>query len=216
MTEWTWDNLKQRHGHLAVEMVEQYWDGQTFQVRYEPIQFDAYVDRVLASEGNNDIYLTAYNADKCVDLLNAMASDMQMLEGFMMPQVDPKRVFLWVGPKGSLTQLHFDPYNVFLTQVVGRKRVYLLPPTAYPYVAVKNNFFAEFSPHSPDYARFPQAQDFPVLSCEIGPGESLFIPAGWFHQVLALDKSISVSLTNVVWPNIYQPFSHMFPEFAGK
>ena len=214
MTEWTWDNLTQRHGHLAVEMVEQYWCGDEHKVRYEPIQFDAYVERVLAAEGNNDIYLTAYNSGKCTGLLMGMAPDMVMPEGYCTPEVDPKSVFLWIGPQGSLTQLHFDPYNVLLTQVVGHKRVYLMPPTVYPYVMVKNDFFAQFNPDDPDFTTFPQAQNCPILTCEIGPGDALFIPAGWFHQVKALDKSISVSLTNMVWPNQYEPFSHMFPEFA--
>jgi ribosomal protein L16 Arg81 hydroxylase len=36
----------------------------------------------------------------------------------------------------------------------------------------------------------------PHIECLIGPGEALFLPVGWWHQVEALDVSISMSFTN--------------------
>jgi mannose-6-phosphate isomerase-like protein (cupin superfamily) len=37
----------------------------------------------------------------------------------------------------------------------------------------------------------------------VGPGQALFIPVGWWHCVEALETSISMSFTNFVWPNTY-------------
>jgi ribosomal protein L16 Arg81 hydroxylase len=31
------------------------------------------------------------------------------------------------------------------------------------------------------------------------PGESLFIPIGWWHRVVSLEPSISVSLRSFIW-----------------
>ena len=35
------------------------------------------------------------------------------------------------------------------------------------------------------------------------PGEALFIPAGWWHQVDALDPSISVTILDFTFTNDY-------------
>jgi hypothetical protein len=32
-------------------------------------------------------------------------------------------------------------------------------------------------------------------------GEILFVPLGWWHQVKALDFSMTITYTNFVWPN---------------
>lgn len=33
------------------------------------------------------------------------------------------------------------------------------------------------------------------------PGDALFIPLGWWHQVTALDFSVMYTHTNFRWPN---------------
>jgi len=33
------------------------------------------------------------------------------------------------------------------------------------------------------------------------PGEILFLPLAWWHQVKSLDFSVSATYTNFVWPN---------------
>jgi hypothetical protein len=43
----------------------------------------------------------------------------------------------------------------------------------------------------------------PVLETIIGPGEAIFLPVGWWHQVEALDLSASMSFTNFRRPNIH-------------
>ena len=41
----------------------------------------------------------------------------------------------------------------------------------------------------------------PVLETVIGPGEAIFLPVGWWHQVEALDLSASMSFTSFRRPN---------------
>ena len=40
-----------------------------------------------------------------------------------------------------------------------------------------------------------------TLDILLEPGEALFIPIGWWHQVEALDFSVSMTYTNFLWPN---------------
>ena len=43
--------------------------------------------------------------------------------------------------------------------------------------------------------------DVTVHEVLLHPGEALFIPVGWWHQVLAVDTSISLAFTNFIRRN---------------
>ena len=42
-----------------------------------------------------------------------------------------------------------------------------------------------------------------VLDVVVEPGETVFLPLGWWHQVTALDVSLSFSFSNLALPNHY-------------
>ena len=51
-----------------------------------------------------------------------------------------------------------------------------------------------FKPEAPDFAIYPKAREAKCVSVTLNPGELLVQPAGWFHQVYALDSpNMSVS-----------------------
>lgn len=95
------------------------------------------------------------------------------------------------------------------TQVVGRKRWRLISPLATPRLY---NYVGVFSPidiERPDLARYPLFQDVKVLEVVVEPGETMFLPLGWWHQVTGLDLSLSLSYTNLDVPN---EFAYANPE----
>jgi ribosomal protein L16 Arg81 hydroxylase len=40
-----------------------------------------------------------------------------------------------------------------------------------------------------------------VLEVVVEPGETVFLPLAWWHQVTSLDVSLSFSFTNLALPN---------------
>jgi hypothetical protein len=112
---------------------------------------------------------------------------------------------LWISEADVNTRPHYDASNNFLVQVVGRKRVRLFAPSdtsnLYPYT-IKDTIFAD-SPavHVSQIAdidlltsgQFPNVKLIKCFEDILHPGDLLFIPAGWWHEIRALDISISVN-----------------------
>ena len=101
----------------------------------------------------------------------------------------------WVGPAGTVTPLHCDYDDNIFAQVWGAKRIFLSPPHhdefLYPRQANAILFGSPFDPETPDYQQFPLARHACMIECIVNPGDMLYVPAGWFHQVRALTFSLS-------------------------
>ena len=106
---------------------------------------------------------------------------------------------LWFGGAGCKTPLHYDHADNFLVQVKGVKRVTLFAPdqTEHLYPALDT-----FMPHmsrvntfNPDLEKFPEYEQAHRvrLEADIGPGDTLFMPPGWWHAVETIETSLSVN-----------------------
>jgi hypothetical protein len=103
----------------------------------------------------------------------------------------------WLGPARTVTPLHCDYDDNIFAQVLGTKRIFLAPPhhDAYLYTRQANPvlYGAAFDPEQPDFERFPLARQAALVECIVQPGEMLYVPAGWYHQVRALTFSLSAN-----------------------
>lgn len=104
---------------------------------------------------------------------------------------DDTEVLLFVGNRGNFALLHFDAdhRHVLLHQVFGRKSVVLLPPAAGDVVTACGN------------CSTVSGEDLRVLArhhggwtAELAPGETLFIPALWWHHVVYVDTGLSFNV----------------------
>jgi jumonji domain-containing protein 7 len=106
---------------------------------------------------------------------------------------------LWFGSEGNLTPLHYDMANNVFAQLHGRKRFLLFhpddAPRLYPRPAdSRHHNLSQLDPEQDDVARFPLLAEAQPWACEVGPGDLLFLPAFWWHQVRSLEVGVSVSV----------------------
>jgi hypothetical protein len=103
----------------------------------------------------------------------------------------------WIGPAGTVTPLHCDYDDNIFAQIWGTKRIFLSPPHhdefLYPSEANAILFGSPFNPEAPDFEKFPLARQATMIECIVSPGELLYVPAGWYHQVRALTFSLSAN-----------------------
>ena len=101
----------------------------------------------------------------------------------------------WVGPAGTVTPLHCDYDDNIFAQIWGSKRIFLSPPHhdefLYPSEANAILFGSPFDPEAPDFDKFPLARQATMIEVIVHPGDLLYVPAGWYHQVRALTFSLS-------------------------
>ena len=134
-------------------------------------------------------------------LFNIFRHAPELIRDFSMPGIMDGFInsfpFMFFGGEGSSVGLHYDIdlSHVFLNQFHGRKRVVLFSPeqsrniyqhpfTVASYIDVNN----------PDYEQFPALKKAKGYNCIVYPGESLFIPSGYWHYIEYLDSGYSISL----------------------
>lgn len=208
MQRWKPAPLKERFGDLAVEIQA----GRSSDPRFEEnkdalkatVRFGEFIDRIVALDDSNDCYLTANN-----ELLKrrGFASLLDDI-GVLPPVCDRARLaeasFFWIGPRGTNTPLHHDTVMLFHAQLCGRKRWRLVSPLDTPNVYNYSGVFSGVDMDAPDPARHPRFRDVQVLEVTLEPGETLFLPLAWWHQVSALELSVSLSFHNLDVRNDYR------------
>jgi hypothetical protein len=202
LTRWNPDYLKARVGPAEIE----FQGRRTGDPRFELLKddhkmrapFDAFIDAIASTPGN-DAYLTAYNSGSNAAALAPLHADLGDIE----PILTPGGGMLWIGPEGTFTPLHFDLTNNLLAQITGRKQLVLVPPSESSKMAHHRHVFSEVHDLTDPacLARHPQAAGVRHFEVEIGPGDLLYIPVGWWHQVRSLAFSTMLTYTNFRWPN---------------
>jgi hypothetical protein len=208
LRRWTPDYLKARIGAAPVE----FQGGRTANARFEmekdrhrkEAPFDAFIDAIGKEGAGNDAYITAYNSDRNIQALAPLGEDMGFLDKFLTREPPAPTGMMWIGPAGTLTSLHHDLTNNFIAQLVGRKRLKILPASEVGRVYNHQHVFSAISDLDDpdlDLTRFPRLTGARAYEIILEPGEILFVPLAWWHQVKSLDFSVTATFTNFLWPN---------------
>lgn len=131
-----------------------------------------------------DAYLPALRAENDLDLDDPMFA------------AHPPLASIWIGNR-TTAAAHYDMSNNLACCMVGRRRFTLFPPDQ-----VANLYPGPLEPtpggqavtmvdfRDPDFDRYPRFQDAldAAQVADLEPGDVLFYPALWWHQVDALDS----------------------------
>ena len=167
----------------------------------ETMAFDRYIERVLNYRGN-DTYLVANNPLMQTEAAAPLWTELQPDQRFIQPGAHGG-THLWVGPEGTVTNLHYDIGNVLFVQVYGHKRWTLIPPdnSERLYVDPPGTVYSAVDIVDPDLRRFPAFGEVQRCDFVISPGEALLVPRHWWHAVQGIDVSISLSFTTFLFGN---------------
>ncbi len=166
--------------------------------------FDAFIEQITRPGAGNDAYITAYNSARNAQALSGLDADLGFLDKFLSPAVEQPNGMMWIGPAGTATPLHHDLTNNLIAQLVGRKRLKILPAAEVNRLYNNTHVFSEIADledPSLDLSQFPKLRGAKVYDVVLAPGEIIFMPFGWWHQVKSLDFSVTVTYTNFLWPN---------------
>ncbi|MBD2097388.1 cupin-like domain-containing protein [Trichocoleus sp. FACHB-591] len=217
LSSWTPDFLKTNYGQAEVQIQFGRSSDPSYEINTNQykraIKLSEYVDMVVQGGESNDYYMVANNGNLEREDLKGLFKDFIMFPELLNPESTKGTVFFWFGPAGTVTPLHHDPMNLMMAQVYGRKRWRLISPAATPLVYNDIGVFSRVDLENIDYEKYPLFKDVQIIETVLEPGEVIFVPVGWWHQVKGLDVSISLSFTNFIFPNTY---SHQNPHITSS
>ena len=198
--KWNWDFFKQVVGDKQVALYNNIKSD-----AYTPINtaddyktFGEYIDMIANGPAGWRIFL--FNIfDHAPQLINDFVYPEQYMQGFVK-----KYPMLFVGGQTSITHMHFDIdlSHIFHTQFAGRKRVLLFPFEEQhklyrkPFEVLSMSDFSNYYNGNSklDYDRFPALKHAKGYDVILDHGDTLFMPAGYWHHMEYLDSGFAMSL----------------------
>lgn len=199
-----------RYGRERYQQDKRRWTSSGSGVETHSMTFAAYAQHLttgLAQE--EDLYL-----GRCALTHTPLASrlNLRQAEAWFNLKFPATALNLWVGADGHTSCLHYDPMDGILMQLHGAKKILLFPPAQtynlYPipiykpmrYGLTLRPVYSQVYPDRPDLDAFPNFAQAQSHATEIilNPGEILFLPAGWWHEVTSLEGGVVCSV-NRFW-----------------
>lgn len=198
--KWNWDYFKKISGNQKVGIYNNAKSNHSTPVNKadEYTTFGNYLDMVAKGPAEWRIFLfnIFLNAP---ELTNDFTWPEHLMTGFI------KRFpALFVGGQGSITHLHFDMdmSHILHTQFIGKKRILLFPYSERfklyrkPFEVLSEADFSNYHLNNgkPDLEKYPAIKLAKGYELILEHGETLFMPAGYFHHMEYLESGAAMSL----------------------
>lgn len=190
LKKWTPDYFAREYGSLQVKVYDQSFvrPGTSYMSSLRKIPFSEYLD--VMSTGAVELRLFAFNI-----FWQAPELKMDLLWSDITKGFSRKFVFMFFGCKGSVTPLHYDPDlpHLFHTVLYGKKRIVLFPNEE-----SKNLYKHPFNTRSyvdvdkPDFNKFPRLKYAAGCQAILSPGETLYMPSGYWHHMVYEEAGYAV------------------------
>lgn len=159
--------------------------------------------RPLQKDVSQVFYANAWAPFSTYDILLQDVSDRLYCVQDTIPRTPETQKFnhdltkIFMGPAGCVSRLHHDTYatHVWLSQIRGRKQFICYPPSDAEHLHCKGSACGRttlFDPAAPDFCQFPGAQAATPYSVVVEQGETVVLPAKWFHWAKSLTPSITL------------------------
>ncbi len=130
----------------------------------------------------------------------------KMITKRLIPQASTLEVFFG-GASGWFPYIHYDLYGLYaiVTQVYGRKQFIVYDPTQeeFMYPEKEHPWKSSIKEYyNPDFNKYPLFRNAKPVTDVVNPGETIFIPKGWWHTARSLEPTISIAqdlLTEYNW-----------------
>jgi len=95
-----------------------------------------------------------------------------------------------ISGEGAVSSIHVDSHHTitWLAQIQGKKACYLFAPEDSEAV-----YDGDVDPIHPDIEKHPRILEAKCHFCILHPGDMLFLPPDWWHHVVSLVNSITIS-----------------------
>lgn len=203
---WTLDYLEEILGDEVVEVTAGREADPDYDANFKKHSTDMtlrdFLWKIRDAGTSNDTYMTANNRIMERPAFLRLAEDVTPPVAYVDGDRFSGCTSLWMGPAGTVTPLHHDNTNILFCQVVGRKRFHLASPLETDLLKWATRvYYNRADLEVRDLEQFPELKDAHIKETVLEPGDALFIPVGWWHQVRSLDLSISFSFTSLKRPN---------------
>jgi len=190
--KWTIDYFRDEYGDIMVPVYSPKMSeaGKNYMGPEKKIPFKEYLDTISA--GPTDLRMFLFNIFRHAPELCHDIKDLDIMDGFIS-----NFPYMFFGGEGSFVALHYDIdlSHVFLNQICGRKRVVLFPPEHSKYLYHHPFTVASYvDVNNPDYEKHPALKYVKGYETILYPGETLFMPSGFWHYIEYMDGGYSISL----------------------
>lgn len=191
-TKWSIEFFKDKYGHLDVPVVSNNYSkpGKGYMTPDMVIPLREYLERI--EQGPTELRLFLFNIFTHAPELRQDFFIPTIMDGFIR-----EFPFMFFGGKGSKVALHYDIdlSHVFLNQFHGRKRVVLFAPDQSKYIYQHPFTVASYvDVNNPDYEKYPALRKVVGYETVLEPGETVFMPSGYWHYIEYTDGGYSMSL----------------------
>ncbi|CAG7827609.1 unnamed protein product [Allacma fusca] len=208
LTKWTPEYLRAKGSDKLVKVHRSPYKRLDFRRKnfaYETVTFSDLVKHCSeGSESKDYWYLRSLGEDpRGKDVSDLEKHFPDLFADICIPKVFDEELFFSsvfrITSPGLQLWTHYDTCHNILIQVRGRKRVVFYPPSEALNLYLDGDKSEVLDIDSPDLEAFPKFALATRYETFLDEGDIVFIPALWFHNITALDFSISV---NVFWKNL--------------
>ncbi len=191
--KWSIDYIKEYCGDVTVEIFDNNIKNNSSSAFTTPdleMNFKDYVDTIIKDEPSS-LRVFLFNMFKKKPGLRKDFPCPYMLKGIL-----GKIGFMFFGSKNIKVRIHqdIDMSSVMLTQFHGRKKVILISPEYSKLLyRLPFNTYSLVDLDNPDLKKYPGLAYVEAEEYILEPGDSLFMPSGYWHYITYLEGGFGVS-----------------------